>query len=182
MNASREAQNKELPNRHSIRLKGYDYSRSGFYFITISTNNMLHLFGKIENGQLIGYEHEPNKMIEKWLLATEDKYEGTKIEPYIIMPNHIHFILQIANEHSFDRPYLGQMIGWFKTMTTNEYIRGVRAGWFKSFYKRLWLRNYYEHIIRDMDEHVRIWEYIENNPRKWEERGRNERRPADGVS
>ena len=109
-------------------------------------------------------------MIEKWLLKIEEKFENTKIEPYIILPNHIHFILQIENFPAFDKTKLGEMIGWFKTMTTNEYIECVKAGLFRPFYKRLWLRNYYEHIIRNVDEHSRIWDYIENNPQKWEDR------------
>ena len=180
MNSDRDAQSKELPNRRSIRIKGYDYSRNGFYFITITTNKMRHLFGEIKHAKLLSFPHEPDKMIERWLLKIEDKFENTKIEPYIIMPNHIHFILQIANEHSFDKPYLGQIIGWFKSMTTNEYIRGVDAGWFKPFYKRLWLRNYYEHIIRDIDDHARIWQYIENNPAKWEEKKNTRGRKHNG--
>ena len=175
MKPDRNAQSKELPNRRSIRLKGYDYSRNGFYFITITTNKMRHLFGEIKNAKLISFPHEPDKMIEKLLLKIEEKFENTKIEPYIIMPNHIHFILQIENFPAFDKTKLGEMIGWFKTMTTNEYINCVKSGLFKPFYKRLWLRNYYEHIIRDVDEHSRIWDYIENNPQKWEEKSRKKK-------
>ena len=58
---------------------------------------------------------------------------------------------------------------WFKTMTTNEYIRGVRSGIFTKFHKSLWHRNYYEHIIRNETDLNRIRQYIINNPIKWQE-------------
>ena len=69
---------------------------------------------------------------------------------------------------------LRDVVGWFKTMTTNEYIREVRSGLFESFNKRLWQRNYYEHIVRDECEYVSIAKYIENNPANWDRDSINE--------
>jgi len=54
-------------------------------------------------------------------------------------------------------------------MTTNEYIRGVKSGIYPSFNKRIWQRNYYEHIIRDKDDYEKRWRYIDENPLKWQE-------------
>jgi REP element-mobilizing transposase RayT len=59
------------------------------------------------------------------------------------------------------------MVQWFKTMTTNEYIRGVKSKQFPPFEKSVWQRNYFEHIIRDEDDLVRILQYIINNPANW---------------
>ena len=59
------------------------------------------------------------------------------------------------------------MIQWFKTMTTNEYIRGVKQLGWKPFNGRVWQRNYYEHIIRNETELDRITRYIEANPTRW---------------
>ena len=56
---------------------------------------------------------------------------------------------------------------WFKTMTTNEYIRGVKTLNWKSFNGKFWQRNYWEHIIRNENEFVQISEYIKNNPMNW---------------
>ena len=56
---------------------------------------------------------------------------------------------------------------WFKTMTTNEYIRGVKTKNWKSFDKKFWQRNYWEHIIRNENEFIRISKYIKNNPMNW---------------
>ena len=61
------------------------------------------------------------------------------------------------------------MIQWFKTMTTNEYIRGVKQKGWKSFDGKFWQRNYYEHVIRNESELERIREYITLNPVKWSE-------------
>jgi REP element-mobilizing transposase RayT len=64
---------------------------------------------------------------------------------------------------------LGNIIDWFKTMTTNEYMRNVRQKNWPSFNGKLWQRNYYEHVIRNEEEMNRIREYIINNPARWDD-------------
>ena len=63
---------------------------------------------------------------------------------------------------------VGSIVQWFKTMTTNTYIKMVKTGTLPSFNKRIWQRNFYEHIIRDANDYTRIAEYIINNPLSWE--------------
>ena len=124
-------------------------------------------------------------------MELKNKYQDVTIGPYVIMPNHVHFILQKGaasgdtgdhsgdtGDHSGDTgdhtgSPLRDVVGWFKTMTTNAYIRGVRNGLYEPFEKRLWQRNYYEHIIRNEQEYVSITEYIENNPSNWHEDSMN---------
>ncbi len=158
----------ELPKRKYLRLKGYDYSSNGAYFITICSHNRECLFGEIVGATLFGRPNNPDKMIEKWLLELENKYNCIKIDKYIIMPNHIHFILLIS---SVTGDHMGsplhEIIDWYKTMTTNEYIRGVKNNLYPIFEKRVWQRGYYEHIIRNEQEYLKIWEYINTNPQKW---------------
>jgi hypothetical protein len=60
-----------------------------------------------------------------------------------------------------------QMVNWFKTMTTNEYIRGVKKNNWPRFNRKLWQKNYYDHIIRSENDLFRIRNYIKNNPKKW---------------
>ena len=170
-----------LHHRKSIRLKGYDYSKAGRYFITVCTQNRLHYFGEIVGATLRGRPNNPDAMIETWLLELEHKFNDVKIGPYVIMPNHIHVIIEKENAGSVaDQNRGGQwgdhagsplrnVIGWFKTMTTNEYMRKVREGLYEPFEKRLWQRNYYEHIIRDEQDYQTIAEYIEQNPMRWEQ-------------
>jgi putative transposase len=64
-------------------------------------------------------------------------------------------------------PTLGQIVGWFKTMTTNAYIRGVKEHAWPPFPGKLWQRNYYEHVIRNLDALDRIRAYIQTNPERW---------------
>lgn len=159
----------DLPKRKSIRLKDYDYSQDGFYFVTICTQNKEYLFGDIAEATLCGRPNRPDFLAEKWLLELENKFRNVKIEKYIIMPNHIHFILSIytqAGDH-IGSP-LPDMIDWYKTMTTNEYIRGVKKNLFPPFNKHIWQRGYYEHIIRNEASYQETWEYIDTNPLKWE--------------
>lgn len=77
------------------------------------------------------------------------------------------------------RPRLGQMIQWFKTMSTNEYIRGVRNSDWLPFPGKLWQRNYYEHIVRDEESLNRIREYIRDNPIRWHLDRENPKRIGD---
>ncbi len=226
------------PKRHhrrSIRLKGYDYSKPGAYFVTVTVQNRLCLFGHIEKKEMI--LNDAGKMIKYWWNRLITKYKNFILDEYIIMPDHMHGIIILVGvdprvypddgrkiksnwfagrEESVDLfekgtggqmggcghmgPHqtgppqtgpsrmdppqtgpsrigppqtiysLSDMIQWFKTMTTNEYIRHVKQDKWPPFYKRLWQRDYYEHIIRNDQALNRIRQYIINNPRKWKTR------------
>jgi len=89
----------EIPkkyHRRSIRLKGYDYSQAGFYFITICTRYRRHMFGEINNGEMI--INDAGLMIEKWWNKLVSKYINIELHEKIVMPNHFHAILQITNK------------------------------------------------------------------------------------
>lgn len=184
----------DLPDRQSIRLKNYDYSQSGLYFVTICTENRECLFGDIINGKMV--LNECGNMIEKWCNKIPNKF-NVILDKNQIMPNHIHIIIHIVgadpcvrpNNNPCVRPNIlinesnngstrgstptaGTMIQWFKTMSTNEYIKNVNEKKWKPFDKRLWQRNYYEHIIRTENDLNKIREYIINNPSMWD-RDRN---------
>lgn len=156
-----------LPQRKIIRLKNYDYSQNGVYFVTICTHNRECLFGDIVGANLCVCPNNPHKIIKKYLSEMENKYKNIEIDKFIIMPNHIHFILIINNktsEHSGSP--LHEMIKWFKTQITNEYIHGVKKGLFPIFDKHIFQRGYYEHIIRNIKSYKQIWKYIDTNPIK----------------
>ena len=154
-----------IHRRRSIRLKGYDYSSGGMYFVTICTQERERLFGEIVGAALRGRPDGASEMIKKWLKETEHKFAGIEIVKYIIMPNHIHFMVSLQGGHA--GPPLHEIVEWFKTMTTNEYIRGVKSGLYPPFNKRIWQRDYYEQIIRDESDYQRIWQYIDDNPSCW---------------
>jgi REP element-mobilizing transposase RayT len=101
-------------------------------------------------------------LVEKWLLKIPENFTRANIDKYVIMSDHIHIILSLAGDHTGSP--LPTIIDWFKTMTTNEYIKGVYAGVFPQFDRRLWQRSYYEHIIRNQLDYETNWIYIQNNP------------------
>ncbi|MFI3142519.1 MAG: transposase [Clostridia bacterium] len=161
----------ESPRRKQVRLSGYDYRQNGYYFITIRIYDGTNRLGDINDAVFQGDLNRPDLMVEKWLLELKNKYPYVYIDKYVIMPNHIHFILVIDSEEmmpSSKSASLSQIIGWFKTMTTNEYIRGVKNKLYKPFEVRFWQRGYHEHIISTQKSYEEIWRYIDENPLKWE--------------
>ena len=156
-----------LPNRKRTRLKGYDYSNPGAYFVTICTKDKKCIF-EIETvgNDLCVVPPVQNEIIHKWLKETENKF-NIKIDKYVIMPNHIHMIAIISERHTGRS--LHDAIRWFKTMTTNDYIRGVKNGILKPFDKKLWQKSFHDHIIRGKEDYQKIWQYIDTNHLKWEQ-------------
>ncbi len=158
----------ELPKRKNIRLAKYDYSTPGAYFVTICTQNKKHVFEieSVGNG-LRAVPCLQNEIIHKWVRETENKFSNIKIDKYVIMPNHLHLLVNIAERHAGRS--LQDAMHFFKTMTTNEYIKGVKNNLLPPFNKKLWQKSFYDHIIRDENDYKRILEYIDTNPLKWEE-------------
>ncbi|KKQ23515.1 MAG: hypothetical protein US38_C0014G0002 [Candidatus Roizmanbacteria bacterium GW2011_GWC1_37_12] len=175
-------------NRQSIRLKNYDYSKSGLYFVTICTENRECLLGEIVVG--VGRDrpssikcdrpvsmilNQYGKIIENVWISLP-KHHPVELDTFQIMPNHVHFILHIV---SGARPMitgasrraptgtLGFVVGMFKTECTKQINKLQNTPGQKIFQ-----RNYYEHIIRTENDLNKIREYIINNPTMWD-RDRN---------
>jgi len=162
-----------MNKRKNIRLKNYDYSSAGLYFVTICTNKFLQLFGKIKNGEMI--LNEFGKIVNNNWIDLTNHYENILLHSFIVMPNHFHGIIEITNVGAihelplqYDRKLRRQMlipkiIGRYK-MQTSKQINILR----KMQGKPVWQRNYYEHIIRNEQSYLEISDYIKNNPKKWE--------------
>ena len=178
----------DIHHRRSIRLKGYDYSQAGAYFVTLCTHNKECLFGEIANGAV--RLNDAGRMVERWWLELSKKFPTIEIDQYVIMPNHLHGIIWVqyqkvvgadlrvcpdVTQGAHTGAPLPTIVQWFKTMTSNEYIRNVKSNGWPPFQGKLWQRNYYEHIIRNEDELIRTSEYILNNPAHWAE---DENNPA----
>ena len=157
-------------HRRSIRLSNYDYSQVGAYFVTICANGRVCLFGDVNDREM--RLNDAGQMVERWCGEIPNKFPLVKFDKYVIMPNHFHVIVDILDEAphgGHTGPPLPRIVQWFKTMTTNDYIRGVkRRGW-TPFEQRLWQRDYYERVIRDEEELNTVRQYIINNPAKWAE-------------
>lgn len=152
------------PRRKSLRLPDIDYSESGAYSITIVVHGRKNLFGQITAGNLT--QSPAGEMVATWWAELKNKFSGISPFEFVVMPNHFHGIIVIESvDHIVT---LSQVVQWFKTMTTNEYIRGVRRYGWKPFDSKLWQRYYYEHIIRSEDDFNNAVVYIQENPNRWD--------------
>lgn len=169
-------------HRRSIRLKEYDYSRPGSYFVTICADNRKCLFGEIKDGQFLF--NPVGEMVRKWWLKIPEKFVNVQTDKFVIMPNHLHGIIVLVGADPCVYPMTGEpvrkaqgrhtdsplpkIIQWFKTMTANEYMRMLKGQNLQPAAKLLWQRNYYEHIVRSEESQNKIREYILANPLQWE--------------
>lgn len=181
--------NPEIHHRRSIRIKDYDYSREGLYFITICTFNHKCLFGYIDNDVMV-LDEFGNIAYNEWL-QTGEMRKNVVLQEFVIMPNHMHSIIEIndstrrgtmlralvhrdtKNEGTWQRAPTEQfgkptsntiptIIRGFKSTVTKQ-INNIRNTQGQS----VWQRSYYEHVIRNEKSYNRISEYIRYNAEKW---------------
>ena len=157
----------ELPKRKPTRLKGYDYSQSGAYFVTICTYKKQCTLGAIIVGQGLApaeIKLSPcGKIAEEQLSELNNRYLTVKIEKYVIMPNHIHMIIRLDNAAGASpRPTISDVICAFKSMTTRL------CNQFCDHEHQLFQSSFHDHIIRAEEDYLKIWQYIDTNPLKWE--------------
>jgi len=171
--------------RRSLRLPDYDYRRDGFYFVTICVDDREPRLGQVVDGRVA--LTEAGRMVDAHWRALPNRFANVALDAYVVMPDHVHGILKIvgaplvgapdgtvtntgaatrAAPTSFEQPSLGDVIGAFKSRTTNAYIHGVRHHDWPPFDRRLWQRNYYERVIRNEAELAPIRDYIRTNPRR----------------
>ncbi|MDO8570607.1 MAG: transposase [Candidatus Daviesbacteria bacterium] len=161
---------KDLPNRQSIRLRNYDYSSEGAYFVTICTQNREMLFGDIVNGIMV--LNDIGKIVE-FVWESLPQHYKVELGPFQIMPNHIHMIIMIVGA-GFSRPItLGNIIAYFKYQSTKQINTNIMGSENPTptdiKYPKAFQRNYFEHVIRNEKDFDKISWYIENNPQMWDE-------------
>lgn len=176
-------------HRRSIRIKDYDYAKSGAYFVSICTLNRQYLFGKVINGKM--ELSEAGRIVENEWLNVKVARCNIRLDQFIVMPNHFHAILWIEGNYKGTAScaptiqHFGQVISG----SLSAIIRGFKSAVTNRFNKMnntdgntIWQRNYYEHIIRDEPSLNRIREYIIHNPLSWEmDRENPERKGEDGF-
>jgi len=158
----------EKPQRKLNRLQEFDYREIGCYFITLCTHDRAQLFEMefpVGNGLCAVPETLANQMIHKWIQEIQNKFPNIVIDKYVVMPDHLHLIVTIKERHTGRS--LPDVMRYFKTITTNAYIRCVKQGDLPPFDRKLWQKSYYDHVIRNQQDYNEIWEYINNNPLKW---------------
>ena len=175
--------NPSIHHRQSIRLKGYDYTSSGAYVVTMCTRDRACTLGDIVRGAVV-LSNVGRIVFQSWMwLGHHHPY--VDLDAWVIMPNHVHGIILILDDDivscdrrggsrtalttalttaptTAKRKPLGRLIGAFKTVSTKR-INEIR----NTPGDRFWQRNYWEHIIRDEFSLAQIREYVINNPARW---------------
>ena len=166
----------KLPHRKQARLREYDYSAPGAYFVTICTHDRRNLFwnigGSSNNAVGAAISRPQNEtacpfplsvegeIVRSAIRNMEEIYPAVSIEKYVIMPNHIHLLLRIntdKNGRLIAAPTLSTAIGQMKRRASKE------AG------KSLWQKSFHDHVVRNERDWREIWEYIDANPARWTE-------------
>ncbi len=186
--------NPEYHHRRSIRLKGYDYSSAGAYFVTICLHEKACLFGEVNNAAMI--LSPIGKIVQDYWLEIPQHFENVELGAFIVMPNHLHGILNIldvgvqyieplqsieplprhiepqqriesqpSQKHEYQK-IIPKSIGSIVRSFKAAVTRWCNDNGNKHF---KWQRNFHERVIRNEKELIRISEYVLNNPAKWEE-------------
>ena len=173
--------NPNIHHRRSIRLKGYDYSQAGLYFITIVCQNRKCLFGEIQNGEMV--LNDAGCIANECWLEITNHFPNVVLHEFVVMPNHIHGIVELKTDfaatvgvknfslHMPNRANDDNL--WSPLKTVGSIVRGYKIGITKWMRQNtdvydVWQRNYYEHIIRNHFEYQCISKYIMNNPQQWD--------------
>lgn len=160
----------DLPKRKHPRLKCYDYSQTGYYFVTIQTKPACPSLSTVGRGLapagLVLSAH--GKIVEDQLLALEIRFPNVKIDRYVIMPNHIHAILVLSDtEGASPRPTLSAVVGAWKSLTArlcNQ--RDQTPG------RVIFQASFHDRVLRNEAGYLAVCKYMEENPAKWLESGK----------
>jgi len=161
----------DLPTRKPNRLKNYDYSQNGAYFITICVKGKHEMLGEIVNGQA---------MLSEYGFVVKGEIENIPsirkeciIENYVVMPNHIHIIVRIVGDDG-NRPadtgclHRADCHPPLRKSVSNM-VQGFKGAVTRQIGFSFWQRSFHDHIIRNEVDYNRISAYIDNNPARWHE-------------
>ncbi len=160
----------ELKNRKTLRLAGYDYNENGLYFLTICVKNKEKILCKIVGDGVLDVPKiilSPyGKIVEKYILSINNT-EKISVHKYVIMPDHIHLLIFVDNYTE------GPLHGTSRTPSPTNALVPHMVSTFKRFCNKeiglnIWQRGFYDHIIRNEQDYIKHYNYIETNPLLWE--------------
>ncbi len=175
---------KELPVRKHPRLTDYDYSAKGAYFITFCVKDRHELLGKLVGRDAPGAPtsklnapgaptvklSEHGRIIDREIMKTPSYYTNVFIDKHVVMPNHVHMIIIVADgAPKASNLTTGAPGASRPTMLIPSIISAIKRKTNKAFGFDMWQTSYHDHIIRNEDEYNHIWHYIDENPAKWAE-------------
>ena len=154
----------ELPTRRKNRLSEYDYSTPNAYFVTICTEKRRNLFW-LDVGAIIDRPEnvpltELGRLAKQSIEDIPKYYAAVNVDKFVIMPNHIHLLLQIrtdCNGRSMIAPTISTVVRFMKSVVTKQLGYSI------------WQKGFCDHVVRNDKDYREIWTYIEGNPSKWAE-------------
>ena len=158
-----------LPNRKRLRLPGWDYSSEGTYFLTMCTQNRKPILSQIVGRGILD---APEVRLYRYGVCVQETIQFIAnhnphmvIHNWVIMPNHLHILLSLP-----PKPGQGNSASGMPRPTDSVISKMVSS--LKRYTNRkagadLWQTGYYDHIIRDEQDFIRRWQYIDNNPAAW---------------
>ena len=157
----------EYPIRKPTRLPNFNYSTPGAYFITICTENRKPILSEIVGGGALDAPHTQltklGQIVQRYILSG-NRIPGIAVDKFVIMPNHIHMILLVDDTVS-DRMSTA-------SSPTNavipHFVSTLKRFCHKDAGRGLFQRSYHDHVIRDETDYLEIWQYIDNNPARWQ--------------
>jgi putative transposase len=175
--------NPEQSGRRSIRLKGYNYSQVGGYYVTIVTRGREWVLGEVSGGEI--HISPLGQIVDECWRSIPEHFPNVSVDAFVVMPNHVHGIIfiheteftrrgtiyraptanTISQLEKFGTPRVGSLatiIRTFKAAITRRAGLELNSG-------NIWQRNYYEHILRDEADYERVAGYILDNPANWEQ-------------
>ena len=153
-----------METRKKLRLGEYDYSQNGAYFVTVCSKDRANIFSHISVGA--GHPAGPHvqlshigEIVDKYIKSLPNSYPDMYIDACVVMPNHIHLLICIHDNGGMraSRPTVPSIVRSLKTMVTREIGKSV------------FQTSFHDHIIRDEQDYLARWEYIDENPAKWTE-------------
>jgi len=174
--------NPNVHHRRSIRLRNYDYSQAGLYFVTICVQDHVCLFGEIVNDEMV--LNAEGVIVEECWMAIPEHFPNAVLHEHVVMQNHVHGIVELKRDIVGAENLIGAENflplqanrNEFQKMTPRSIgsiVKGFKIGVTKRtkyvFQISIWQRNYYEHIIRNDESYQKISNYIINNPKNWKD-------------
>lgn len=155
---------KKLPERKANRLAYYDYSQPNAYFVTICTKDRKNLFWRNVGASIARPQEvvlsEYGRIVDDAIQRIPAHYTAVSVDNYVIMPNHIHLLLQIhtdSNGRAMPAPTISTVVQQLKGYITKQIGFSI------------WQKLFHDHVIRNDADYAKIWAYIDNNPVRWKE-------------
>lgn len=151
----------EKPRRKIKRVKDYDYSQPGAYFVTICTANREKILWEPVGADIIRLDRLPlsaeGEIVRQGISQIDTHYKNVSVDKYCIMPDHVLILISMTSgdRRMISAPTLSTVVGSMKRWTSRQIARPI------------WQKSFYEHIIRNQRDYDEIWNYIENNPLKY---------------